>query len=94
MFPVWAVRNSNALSVSYIYGNHFLSGYVLAFLLSNMSFDEEVINFNDVCDFFFMITALCTLLKKSCLPQGHEDFFLCFLLEFLLLLLYISCLGL
>ena len=35
-----------------------------------------------MCDFFFMITALCTLLKKSCLPQGHEDFFLCFLVEF------------
>ena len=28
-----------------------------------------------------MVTALCALLKKPCLPQGREDFFLCFLLE-------------
>ena len=46
-FQFRAVRNSNALLVSYIYGNHFPPGYILAFLLSNMSFDEEVINFND-----------------------------------------------
>lgn len=47
LFQFRAVRNINALLVSYIYGNHFPSGYILAFLLSNMSFEEEVINFND-----------------------------------------------
>ena len=54
LMDIWVVSSLGLLGivmhtlVSYVYGNHLPPDYALAFSLSNMSFDEEFINFNEV----------------------------------------------
>ena len=73
--------------IRYMLCKHFYLIFGLPFDFVNCTFQREVFNFDEVQFTKFVCVCVCALLvwylRSLCFIQGHKDFVMCFLPEFL-----------